>query len=250
MTDKPLEGASAIVTGSARNIGKATALALAGAGAAVLINARNSEDAAREVVAEIEAMGGKAIVHMADVTDSAQVNGMVAAAVEAFGGLDILVNNVAARRQSLMVDTTDEDWRAVMSSAIDAAFYAIRASIPHLAKGGRGAIVNLGGVSGHAGVAMRSHVATAKAGIAGMTGSLAVELAPQNITVNCVAPGHIHTEREGDLPLHFQQKAAPLGREGKVEEIAGTILYLCGPAGRYTTGETIHVNGGWYVSIG
>lgn len=250
MADKPLEGASAIVTGSARNIGKATALALAGAGAAVLINARHSEDAAREVVAEIEAAGGKAIVHMADVTESAQVNGMVAAAVEAFGGLDILVNNVAARRQSLMVDTSDEDWRAVMASTIDATFYAIRASIPHLAKGGRGAIVSLGGVSGHAGVAMRSHVATAKAGIAGMTGSLAIELAPRNITVNCVAPGNINTVRDGDVPLHFQQKAPPLGREGTVGEIAGTVLYLCGPAGRYTTGETIHVNGGWYVSIG
>ena len=130
---------------------------------------------------------------MADVTDEAQVAGLIQAAVDEFGGLDILVNNVAARKQTLMADTSYEDWREVMVSVLDSTFLCTRAAIPHLIASGRGSIVNLGGVSGFAGVPLRSHVATAKAGISGMTGSLAVELAPHNITVNCISPGYIDT---------------------------------------------------------
>jgi 3-oxoacyl-[acyl-carrier protein] reductase len=244
-----LAGTAAIVTGSAKNIGRATALALAGAGAAVLINARTSKHEADAVKGEIEAAGGRAMVYMADVTREDQVQGMVDAAVAAFGRLDILINNVAARSQTPITETSLEDWRRVLTSALDSTFLCIRASVPHLATGGRGSIVNLGGVSGHAGVANRSPVATAKAGLTGMTTSLAVELAPQNIRVNCVAPGHINTANEDGVPTHFAERTAPLGI-GDVGEIAATIRFLCTPGARFITGATIHANGGWYFSIG
>ncbi len=245
-----LSGTAAIVTGSARNIGRAIALELAKAGAMVAINAKNSADAAKAVADEITSAGGRAIVHLADVTDADQVEGMVDAAVQAFGRLDILVNNVAVRKAGPVTETSFEDWRAVLASILDAAFLCIKASVPHLAKHGRGAIVNIGGVGGHAGVANRCHVAAAKAGLAGMAGSLAVELAPQGITVNCVSPGYIHTTRaEGHIPAHFAERPVPLGRPGEPEEIAAMIRFLSGPGGRFITGETIHINGGWYVSI-
>ena len=247
--NRELAGTAAVITGSNRNIGRAIALALADAGAAVVINAHRSRDLAEAVATEVGDAGGRAMVHMADVTVPDQVAGLIQAAVDKFGRLDFLVNNVAARKQTPMVDTSYEDWREVMTSILDSAFLCTRAAIPHLIESGRGAIVNLGGVSGFAGVPDRSHVATAKAGIAGMTGSLAVELAPHNITVNCISPGHIATSHDGGVPRHFQDRVAPLGRPGTVEEISATARFLCGPGARYITGETIHVNGGWYINI-
>lgn len=247
---KELDGLAAIVTGSAQNIGRAIALALADAGAAVVINARTSVKAAEAVVGEIEAAGGRAIVQLGDVTDPDAVEDLIAAAVDAFGRLDILVNNVATRSHTPITETSYEDWRAVLSSTVDAAFLTIKASVPHLEKGGNGTIVNIGGVSGHAGVANRAAVAAGKAGLAGMSGSLAVELAPKAITVNCVSPGLIETDRGGaSTPIHFVERAVPLGRPGSVHEIAGTVRFLAGPSGRYITGQTIHVNGAWYVTI-
>jgi 3-oxoacyl-[acyl-carrier protein] reductase len=244
-----LTGTAAIVTGSAQNIGRAIALVLAEAGAAVLINARNSADAAQGVADEINQAGGKAIVHLADVSQPDQVDGMVEAAVASFGRLDILVNNVAARMAMPITETTYEDWRHVHSNTLDAAFLCCRAAVPHLARHGRGAIVNIGGVSGHAGVANRSAVAAAKAGLAGMTGSLAVELAPRGVTVNCVSPGYIDTHLPGHVPAHFAQKPVPAGRIGTKSEVAAMVGFLCGPDGRYVTGQTIHVAGGWHITI-
>jgi 3-oxoacyl-[acyl-carrier protein] reductase len=244
-----LTGAAAIVTGSAQNIGREIAISLSSAGAAVVINARNSTDAAHAVADEINSSGGKAIVHMADVTQPDQVAGLIDAAVASFGRLDILVNNVAARIATPIADTSFEDWRNVIASTLDAAFLCTRAAVPHLAVHGHGAIVNIGGVSGHAGVANRSAVAAAKAGLAGMTGSLGIELAPQGITVNCVSPGYIDTHRGGHVPMHFQEKPVPAGRMGETGEIASMVRFLCGPEGRYVTGQTIHVAGGWHISI-
>ncbi len=246
---RELNGAAAIVTGSSRNIGRAIALALAQAGAAVLINAKTSADAAKAVVGEIESSGGRAIAHLADVTEPQQVDGMVDAAVKTFGRLDILVNNVAVRMESPVTETAFEDWRTILASILDAAFLCVKASVPHLAKHGQGAIVNIGGVAGHAGVANRCHVAAAKAGLAGMTGSLAVELAPRGITVNCVAPGYVNTTREGGhIPAHFAERPVPLGRPAEPDEIAAMIRFLSGPGGRFISGETIHMNGAWYVT--
>ncbi len=244
-----LVGKAAIVTGSVRGIGRAVAIGLADAGAAVVINARNSADAADAVVAEIEAAGGRAMVHLADVTEAKEVAAMVDAAVGEFGRLDMLVNNVARRIAQPVTETSFDDWRDVLASTLNSAFLCSKAAIPHMERQGRGAIVNIGGVSGQAGVANRSAVATAKAGLSGMTGALAVELAPLGITVNCVAPGHIAHHDRTEVSAHFQQRAIPLGRSGKPEEIAAMVRLLCGPGGGYVSGETIHVNGAWHTSI-
>lgn len=246
---RELDGAAAIVTGSAKNMGRMIALTLAGAGASVLINARTSSDAAEAVAAEIEAAGGRAVVHMADVTDPAQVATMVAAAPDAFGRLDILVNNVSNRIAKPVTDISIEEWRGVIASALDGAFLCTKAAIPHLAASDRAAIVNIGGVSGHAGVANRTAVAAAKAGLVGLTGSLAAELAARDITVNCVAPGHIeHGGEPGRMSAHFRERPIPLGRAGAPDDIAAMVRLLCGPRGRYITGQTIHINGGWHIA--
>ncbi len=246
---RELEGANAIITGSSRNIGKAIALTLADAGANVLINGRTSRDEAEAVAEEARALQVNAHVHMADVSDSAQVNTMVEAAVAAFGGIDILVSNTAMRGETSVEDTTDAYWREILGSSIDAAFFCNRAAIPHIKKSSRGAIVNIGGATANAGIPDRSHVAAAKGAIHGMTTAIAMELAPFNITVNCVSPGYIDTG-SGHVPPHIQKRPSPLGRPGRVEEVAATVRHLVGPGGRFTTGTTIHVNGGWYMSSG
>jgi 3-oxoacyl-[acyl-carrier protein] reductase len=246
-TARDLEGTVAIVTGSSRNIGRALAMALANAGAAIIVNAKSSRGEAETVAREIEANGGRSFVHLADVTDPGAVKGMVEAAVGAFDRLDILVNNAALRRDAPIAEVTFEDWRAVLSSILDAAFLCSQACIPHLAKHGRGSIVNIGGVAGHVGVAHRPHVAAAKSGLVGLTKALAAELAAERITVNCIAPGYIETSRKGHLPAHFRERPVPLGRPGQPEEIAAMVCHLCGDSGRFITGQTIHLNGGWYM---
>lgn len=248
---RELDGVVAVVTGSAQNLGRVIALTMAEAGAAVIVNARTSADAANAVAREIESAGGRAAVHLADVTSPDGAESLVARAVETFGRLDILVNNVSHRIAQPVTETSFEDWRDVQSSTLDAAFLCIRAAVPHLGKGGNGAIVNIGGVSGHAGVANRSAVAAAKAGLAGLTAALGVELAPQGITVNCVAPGHLERDTTpGRMSAHFRERPIPVARGGRPDEVAAMVRLLCGPQGRFTTGQTIHVNGGWHVSIG
>jgi len=243
-----LAGMAAIVTGSARRVGRGIALALADEGAAVVINARTSEGEARAVVDEIAAKGGRAIVCIGDVTVPANARKLVDSAIRSFGRLDILVNNVGIRLEASIEETTDELWHGVMTSMLDSTFLCTRAAVPQLIASGRGAIVNIGGMAGHAGIPNRAAIATAKAGIAGFTGSLAIELASKNVTVNCVSPSYIATDAA--VPAHIQRRTAPIGRHGSVGEVAATVAFLCGPGGRYITGQTIHVNGGWYVSIG
>lgn len=245
---RELEGAAAIVTGGSGVRGRDISLALADAGASVLVAARSSADAAASVVQEIEAKGGRAIAHLADITTPGQAEGMVEAAVEAFGGLDILVNNFGPPIPGLFAELSFEDWRRGISNVLDGSFLCIKAALPHLARRNRGTIVNIGSSSAHAGMPNRSVTAASKMGLAGLTGVLAVELAPQGITVNCVALGDI--ERPGGSPgTHFRERPVPLGREGKPGEFTGLIRLLCGPQGRYITGQTIHVNGAWYVSV-
>jgi 3-oxoacyl-[acyl-carrier protein] reductase len=245
-----LAGRAAIVTGSARNIGRAIALDLAAGGASVLINARQSRDEAEAVVAEITGGGGTALVHMADVTIPDQAAAMVAAAASAFGRLDILVNNVSRRGQSPLGEMSFELWRAVLAGTLDAAFLCTKAALPHLKQSGAAAIINIGGVAGHAGFPERAHVAAGKAGLAGMTGALAPELAAFGITVNCVVPAMINTDRGGgEIPPYYATRPIPMGRTGEPEEVAAFVRFLSGPGARFISGQSLHVNGAWHVTI-
>jgi 3-oxoacyl-[acyl-carrier protein] reductase len=239
-----LGGRVALVTGAGRNIGRAIALRLAAAGAAVVINGRRDHQAVNAVAAEITAAGGEAIAVLADVADAAAVEGLVTAAVERFGRLDILINNAAVRPEKAFAAMTLADWRSVLGVIL-----TVGAALVHLRASGAGAIVNIGGVSGHTGARQRAHVVTAKAGLVGLTRALAHELAGDGITANCVVPGLIETERDPNLPLppHHHVGRTLLGRLGSAEEIAAAVCFLCGPQARYITGQTLHVNGGVYL---
>lgn len=245
-----LAGKVALVTGGARNIGRAIARALAAGSAAVMVNAKTSVDLARETVTMIEKTGGKAALHVADVTDPGAVKAMVEETVKRFGRLDILVNNAAVRAETPLADMTLEEWRRVLSTVLDGAFLCTQACLPHLIRAGGGSIVNIGGQTGHKGAAGRVHVVTAKGGLAAMTKGLALDLAPHHITVNCVVPGTIETVR--GLPgaparPEGRRSLPPIGRRGEPEEIAAMVRMLCGPGSRYITGQSIHVNGGGYL---
>jgi 3-oxoacyl-[acyl-carrier protein] reductase len=245
-----LTGKVALVTGGARNIGRAIARSLAAGGAAVMVNARTSRAQGEETVAMIAEAGGKAALHLSDVTDPRAVADLVEATVKRFGRLDALVNNAAVRMETPFERITLDEWRSVVASILDAAFLCSQACVAHLAKSGAGAIVNIGGLTGHRGATGRAHVIAAKAGLAGLTKALALDLAPSAITVNCVVPGAIESERGlPGVPERPQGRRAPppIGRRGEPEEIAAMVRMLCGPDARYITGQAIHVNGGGYM---
>jgi 3-oxoacyl-[acyl-carrier protein] reductase len=245
-----LAGKVALVTGAARNIGRAIARSLAAGGAAVMVNARTSRAQAEETLAMIEKAGGQAALHIADVTDPAQVAALVEATLERFGRLDALVNNAAVRMETPFETIALEDWRRVIATVLDGAFLCTQACLPHLARSGAGSVINIGGLTGHRGASGRAHVIAAKAGLAGMTKALALDLAPQAITVNCVVPGTIESERGlpgvPERPEH-RRTPPPIGRRGEPEEVAAMVRMLCGPDARYVTGQAIHVNGGGYM---
>jgi 3-oxoacyl-[acyl-carrier protein] reductase len=246
-----LAGKVALVTGGARNIGRAIAQSLAAGGAAVMVNAKTSRALAEETVAMIEQAGGKAAVHIADVTDPRAVSAMVEATIQRFGRIDALVNNAAVRMEAPFEQITLEDWRRVIASILDAAFVCTQACLPHLIKCGAGTVINIGGLTGHRGATGRAHVIAAKAGLAGMTKALALDLAPHHITVNCVVPGTIESQRGlPGVPARPSHRAAPppVGRRGEPEEIAAMVRMLCGPDARYITGQSIHVNGGGFLT--
>jgi 3-oxoacyl-[acyl-carrier protein] reductase len=242
-----LSGRVAIVTGSARNIGRAIAIELAQAGASVLVNARQASADAERVADEIRQAGGRAAVKIADVTDPAAVAALIAAAVDGFGRLDILVNNAAVRREIDFARLDYAEWRDVVATTLDGAYLCSHAALPHLMRSGAGAIVNIGGLSSFTGSARRAHVIAAKAGLVGLTRALAHDLAPHGITVNCVAPGIIDTSRAGEEPAHHARHSTLVGRRGRPEEIAALVRFLCGPGARYITGQTIHANGGAFL---
>ena len=248
MTTRELEGRVALVTGGARNIGRAIALELAGHGAAVVVNCRKARSEAEAVVAEIEAAGGKAMCYVADVTDENAVRDMVAAGVKRFGGLDILVNNAAVRDVTKIDDIDLATWRYVTGVILDGAFICSKAALAALRKSGEGRIVNIGGMSGHTGAAGRPHVVAAKLGLVGLTRGLAHDLAPDKITVNCVVPGLIDTQVAGSSGTgSVHKREGLLGRRGEPHEVAAVVRFLCGPDGRYVTGQEWHVNGGAYM---
>lgn len=242
-----LKGRVAIVTGSARNIGRATALMLAREGASIVAHARKDREGVDETVDLVQKAGGTAIGHLADVSTEAGAQSLIAAAIKRFERADILVNNAAIRRNTPFVELTLSEWHEVMANSLDCAFLCARYAAPHMIANGWGRIVNIGGISMFRGTAGRVHVSAAKAAMIGMTRSLATELGPKGVTVNVVAPGVISTVRgaaAGARPGASASTDIPVGREGKPEEIGHVVTMLCRPEAAYTTGQTIEVNGG------
>jgi 3-oxoacyl-[acyl-carrier protein] reductase len=234
-----LAGKVAVITGASRNIGRAIALALAAEGAAIVVNGRSDEAAARAVVEAIPARGGGAIAHLAD------------AAVERFGHIDILVNNAAVRRPRPFNELSLAEWREITGIILDGAFLCARACVPHMLAASGGTIINIGGAAAHLGNRNRAHVATAKAGLEGLTRALAVELADHGITVNCVVPGTIDTvrgESAGAPGARPHGARALIKRLGRPEEVAALVRHLCLPDAAYITGQSIHVSGGAFLT--
>jgi len=247
MSEQELAGKVAIVTGAGRNIGRAIALALAQAGAAVVVNVRSNQAEADGVVREIEAAGGKAASQVGDVVDPKTADGLAALALARFKRIDILVNNAALRGEQPFDQMSYAEWRAVLDVALDGAFLCTKACLPAL-KRANGAIIIIGGMSAHIGSAHRAHVMTAKAGLVGFTRGLAHDLAADKIAVNCVVPGAIETARPAAAakPAHHLTHGTITGERGKPQDVAAMVRYLAGPGGRFVTGQTIHVSGGAY----
>jgi 3-oxoacyl-[acyl-carrier protein] reductase len=242
-----LDGKVALVTGSGRNIGRATVLQLAGEGAHVVVNARTNQAEADEVAREARARGAKTLTVIADVARKDQIDAMVARALNEFGRIDILINNAAIRPHKPFTELTVEDWEAVRGVVLDGAFYCTRAVIPSMVENRFGRILFFTGDGAFSGGSGRAHVSAAKMGLVGMARALASEFAPHNIRVNVVSPGSIDTRR--DNPEWYQGRVPnaggiPLGRQGHVDEIAATCLFLVSEDGGFITGQTIHVNGG------
>ena len=246
----PLQGKVALVTGAGKNIGREIALTLARDGATVLVNGRSDKAAVDDVVGEITKGGGKAHAAMGDVSDPAVAPRLAEQALKKFGGVDILVSNAGLRRQTSFLDMSFEEWREIMSVALDGAFLLGKAFIPQMiAKGKGGAFVAMSGVTTHVGTLNRCHVSASKSGLEGLMRALARELAPHKITCNAVAPGAIDTARAASAgPRPIQGRPIPLGRLGTVEEIAAMVRLIVGPEGTFITGQTIHVNGGEFLT--
>ncbi len=245
-SEREFEGRVVLITGGARNLGRAIAGTLAAAGAAVVINTRTSRQDMEAAAAAIRAAGGRAMPYLADITDARAVRQMVQATIDTFGRLDILINNAVAHAAKPFQELGFDEWRHTMSVILDGAFHCTQACVPEIIRAGGGSIVNMGGAFGHMPYANRSATAAAKAGLAGLTRTLALEFAAHNINVNCLVPGPANTVRH--VPFQIDMNRIPLGRFGEPSEIAAMVKLLCGTQGRYITGQTIHINGGLYMN--
>lgn len=243
-----LAGRVALVTGAAKNIGRAIALELAAAGARVAINTRASRAEAEAVAAEIRAAGGSAAVYLADIADAEAVQRMHAAIAAELGTVDILVLNASVRREIAFETMAFADWRQVMGISLDGSFHCVQAVLPGMLRTGRGDIVTLAGDTALTGAAGKVHSSAAKSGLVGMTRALAREFAGRGIRANCVSPGHIDTTRANPRAPRPEASAhIPLGRYGQADEIAATVRFLCSPGSGFITGQIIHVNGGQWM---
>lgn len=243
------DGRSAIVTGAARNIGRATAVALARQGFSVVVHAQTNHEGAEQTAREVGEAGARAAVVMANLAEP-EAAAQLAKAARGLGQIGVLVNNAAVRRAVPFGEITLDEWRAIMAVNLDAAFLCAQACVGDMAEAGWGRIVNIGGLTAHTGATGRAHVVTSKAAIVGLTKALATEYAGTGITANCVVPGEIETIRGGAAGArgHHPDKQPPMvGRRGEPREVAAVIAMLCGGDADYITGQTIHVNGGAYL---
>jgi len=245
-----LAGKAALVTGASRGIGRAVALALAEAGADVLVNYAGSREAAEEVAERIRGLGRRAETFRANVAEAAQAEALVKFAFDTFGKLDILVNNAGITRDNLLIRMKEEEWDEVIAVNLKGVYNCLKAAARPMMKQRSGTIINISSVVGVIGNAGQVNYAAAKAGVIGLTKSAAKELASRGITVNCVAPGYIATdmtEKLGDDVKEAVLAHIPMGRMGAPEEVAKVVRFLASEAASYMTGQTLHVDGGMYM---
>lgn len=242
-----VDGRIALVTGASRGIGRAVALALAAEGADVAVNYAGSEKAAQEVAEAIRAMGRRALVVQADVSDAEAVQKMVAAVTGEFGRIDILVNNAGITRDGLLMRMKDEDWDAVLKTNLTGVYNCTKAVTKGMMKQRYGRIINMTSVVGVTGNAGQANYAAAKAGVIGLTKSTAKELGSRAITANAIAPGFIESDMTAGLPEKNKQEMAaaiPLGKFGQPADVAQAVVFLASDWASYITGQTLHVDGG------
>jgi 3-oxoacyl-[acyl-carrier protein] reductase len=244
-----LAGKIALVTGAAQGIGRDIALGLAADGAHVAICDVNLETA-QKTAADIEAKGRKSLALKANVAASADVTAMVDQVVEKFGRIDILVNNAGITRDGLILRMKDEDWDLVLSINLKGAFLCTKAALKYMTKQRSGTIINIASIVGAMGNAGQANYVASKAGLIGLTKTIAREYANRNVTANAVAPGFIDTAMTQALSENVRQELAkqiPLGRLGSSEDVASAVRFLASPAATYITGQVVHVNGGMYM---
>jgi 3-oxoacyl-[acyl-carrier protein] reductase len=240
----------ALVTGSSRGIGRAVAGRLARSGWAVCINYRVRQDCAESLAAELAAEGCRCMTVQADVSDRAQVNHMVRRVEETFGPVSLLVNNAGVAGQALFQDVTDELWHRYFSVNVDGAFHTIQAVLPHMLRRHSGCIVNVSSIWGLRGASCEVTYSATKAALIGLTRSLAAELAPTHIRVNCVAPGVIRTDMLDALPPEVLPQLAqetPMGRLGTPEDIAAAVAFLASEEADFITGQVLTADGGFIL---
>jgi NAD(P)-dependent dehydrogenase (short-subunit alcohol dehydrogenase family) len=249
MSEKRLDGKVAVITGAGRGLGKAMALALGAAGARVALVARNVEQL-NEVARALHDAGGEGRVFPADVTAEDQVNKLARDVVEDFGKVNILINNAGMNLRKPLIEFTLQEWQRVLDTNLTSAFLMCRAFVPHLKRAGHGRVINITSMMSWIALPNRAAYAASKSGLLGMTRALALELAPEGITVNGISPGPFLTEM--NLPLtqnpelfQFFNSRIPLGRWGRVEEVGQLALYLCSEEAGFITGTDVIIDGGW-----
>ena len=242
-----LTGKTAVVTGGSRGIGRAICLELAKRGANVIVNYSGSEDKAKQVVAEIEALGVKAFSVQANVADSAAVDAMMKQAVEVFGTIDILVNNAGITRDNLLMRMKEQEWDDVVDTNLKGVFLCTKAVTRQMMKQRAGRIINISSIVGVAGNPGQANYVAAKAGVIGLTKTCAQELASRNILVNAIAPGFITTDMTDSLPEELKEgmlKQIPLAKLGQPEDVAKAVVFFASDHANYITGQTLHIDGG------
>jgi len=249
MSTRKLEGKTALITGASKGLGRAMALALAEAGARLALVSRNLE-LLNETAGAVRQLGAEAVVFTADVTDEAQVLRLEKAVAGQFGKVQILINNAGMNIRKPVTDFTLAEWRQVMDTNLTGVFLMCRSFIPQMRGQGYGRILNLTSIMSHVALPGRTAYAASKAGLLGLTRALALELAPEKITVNGISPGPVATEMNApliqDLELNQQFiSKIPLGRWGKVEEVGHLAVYLCSEDAGFITGTDILIDGGW-----